>query len=136
MIIRASGILLIDTQGKILALHRKPWVPESNTWGIAGGKIENNNPRQTAINKTYQETEIKLKEKDLSFLKKLKFKVDKNTIVFSAYTYKLNTIEPKIHLNTDGHDKYMWENPETLLQRNDLMTGMYPILKKYLISTT
>jgi len=129
--INGAGILVIDEKGNLLVLHRKDFVPEGNHWGLPGGKVdEKNTPVETAILKTFQEVKLKYKKKDLRFLGEFKFKSEGNDVIYSAWVVDYNGEE--IKLNLEGHDTYKWASPKDLLQDEDLMEGMYPILTKYL----
>lgn len=133
MDIIGAGILIRNPKGKILVTLRKPFVSEPNRWGVPGGV---NKPPdttlQTAIKKTSREVNLKFTEKDLSFLSKFSYLSEGNNVIFSIWIAEVPEENLKININTDGHSGYMWEDPNKLLKREDLMVGMYPILKKYL----
>lgn len=125
-------MLIEDLEGKILALHRKESVLEGNKWGVPGGKKNKKTFIETAIGKTFQEARLKFKEEDLNFLGKFKYPAENNNITAYVWIAKTPKISPEINLNTDGHDQFMWEYPKVLLKRDDLMAGMYPILRKFI----
>jgi len=128
-----AGIIVEDINGKILVNHRKPFVPEGNKWGVPGGKVVGNRTTlETAIIKTKQEVGIVVSENELTYLDKFNYLAEGNNVIFDIWIYKINTSEPEIVINTDGHDAYKWEEPHKLFQQKDLMKGMYSILEKYL----
>lgn len=128
-----AGIIIEDINGKILVNHRKPFVSEGNKWGVPGGKVvDNRTTLETAIIKTKQEVGIVVSENELTYLDKFNYQAEGNNVIFDIWIYKMNSSEPKIVINTDGHDAYKWEEPKKLFQQKDLMMGMYSILEKYL----
>jgi ADP-ribose pyrophosphatase YjhB (NUDIX family) len=134
MKIRAAGLLIINKQGQVLVLHRKENVPEGGKWGIPGGKTEKDNTfLNTAILKTTQETGLDFYASNLKHLDTFKFVAEGMQIIYDVWIAKtILTSKSEIDLNLEGHDSYKWEYPEILIKHNDLMVGMYPILKKYL----
>lgn len=132
MKVGGAGILVGNRGGNILVLHRESSVPEGNKWGIPGGNIKGRSLIDVALIKTKQETGLEFKEGELSMLGNFSYKADGRDVAFRVYTAKLGKHKPNIVINPDGHDRYLWSNPKILLKRNDLMVGMYPILKKYI----
>jgi len=78
------------------------------------------------------EIRIAVNPKDLSFFNKFQYTVESHKVTFSVFIYQWQNNKQNIALNTEGHNKYMWEQPEKLLKRKDLMVGLYPILRRYL----
>jgi len=133
MNIIGAGIVVEDINGKIVVNHRKPFVSEGNKWGIPGGRVVGNvTPLETAKNKTKQEVGISVNDNKLVFLDNFNYLSEGNHVLFYVWIYKIDSSEPKVILNTEGHDAYKWEEVNKLYQQKDLMVGMYPILKKYL----
>jgi len=133
MNIVGAGVIIEDVNGKILVTHRKPFVPEGGEWGIPGGSVVGNEtPIETAKIKTKQEVRITVIDDKLTFLDKFNYDAEENNVTFYVWIYRLNTLEPEVMINTDGHDGYKWEQVNKLYQQKDLMVGLYPILEKYL----
>jgi len=65
-----AGVLLVarDT-GRILLTLRSEYVMEPGTWGIPGGKVDDDeSPRKTAVRELREELGVKAAAKDLSLL--------------------------------------------------------------------
>lgn len=128
-----SGVLILNSQGKVLVLHRNKNVRQGNLWGMPGGKIlKGQKAIDVALSKTKDEIGLDLKQENLNFLDKFQIDAEGRIITFYVWITYLDSLGVTIKLNTDGHDKYTWESPETLLDKPDLMKGMYPILKRYI----
>lgn len=134
MKIVGAGLVIENYKGEVLVLHRKENVPEGNKYGLPGGKVaKGQKPVEAAKLKTEQEVGLKFNDEALSFLGEFKFKVDDNNVTYSAWTAKFPTSGQLIKLNTDGHDGYKWDKPETLLKSGDLMIGVYLILERFVL---
>ena len=133
MDIKGAGILVINEDGEVLVLHRKPFVPEGRKWGLPGGKIEEGQePFDAAKHKALHEVGLKFESDRLDFLGKFEFSAEGNDVVYSVWMARYLDTDGGIKLNKEGHSEFKWQKPEILLKKNDLMVGMYPILKKFL----
>jgi 8-oxo-dGTP pyrophosphatase MutT (NUDIX family) len=131
----ATGVFVIDDQGRILCLHRKIGFREGGKYGIPGGMVRKSKGiLGTAIYKLNNEAGIKCQPEDLKSLGEFKYKVDGVNIVFNLFIFNTKKNQKKIdvNLNLEGHDKLIWEYPTKLLGRKDLMVGMYTLLPAYI----
>lgn len=134
MEIVGAGLVIENDKGEVLVLHRNENVPEGNKYGFPGGKVaEGQKPIEAAKLKTYQEVGLEFNDDSLNFLGEFKFIVDDNKVTYSAWTTKFSGDQKAIKLNTDGHDEFKWDKPETLLKRDDLMVGVYPIIERFVV---
>lgn len=134
MNIRGAGLLILNKNKEILVLHRKKFVPEGGKWGLPGGKRGKSRTfLETAVMKTKEETGMEFDCRNLKHLDTFRFASEGKQIIYDVWIAQ-TLLAPgfKINLNTEGHDEYKWEDPKSLLKRNDLMEGMYPILKGFL----
>lgn len=127
--VRATGIIFEDSEGNILVLKRHSNSPESETWGLVGGKIdEGENALTAVVRECKEETGLEIKSDDLEFVKKYSWDREDITIDFDVFKHKKD-LEFEIVLEEDKSTEYEWANPEDLYKQKDLMIGLYPILE-------
>lgn len=129
--VNAVGVLIENNKGEILLLLRQKDRPEPNTYGLPGGRIELAEIKESAcIRKIYEETKLKVIPSRLEFLKTYnEWQSSGSDIKFEVFRYKLNEENPKITLDPKGAISYIWQTPKELYGREDLMSGLYIILK-------
>lgn len=128
--VHAAGVIFENEDGQILVLRRHPKDPEGATWGLVGGKIEPGESKETAVvRETQEEIGHVIDAHTLQFLKTYHWERDDMDITFEVF--KLSTPSDAVTLEIEQHEhtEYMWESPEELYKRSDLMIGLYPILK-------
>lgn len=134
--ILATGVFVTDMDGKILCLHRKTNFIEGGKFGVPGGVIRKHRGISgTAIYKLENEVGMVYKKEDLRLVGKYEYKSGDKSIVFHLYSLQItdkSSGDIEVHLNLEGHDRYLWETPENLLKRTDLMVGMYTLLPAYI----
>ena len=130
--VRATAVLIENDKDGILVLRRQKGRPEPNTYGLVGGKIDLSEDKKNAcIRKIYEETKLVVDPKKLEFLKTYhrEWKSEGTGIIFEIFRYKLNEPKAELVLDPKGASGYLWESPQELYKRNDLMAGLYVILK-------
>lgn len=130
--IKAVGVVFEDENGNILVLRRHSASREGNTWGLVGGNIdEGENSIQAAVRETSEEIAHTINQNDLQFVKSYHWKHEDAYIVFDVFIYKIKQNKVAITLDEDEITEHSWATPETLYARDDLMKGLYPILKDH-----
>lgn len=128
----AVGTLIVNSQGQVLVLHRLATLPEGGMWGIPGGKLrENLGMLGTAKMKTELEG-IACEIGELTLLNKYEYDTPVGLIEMHVYLLQRDSNTLEVPMDPVGHDSFMWEYPKVLLERTDLMVGMYPILRDYI----
>ena len=128
--IKAVGVVFEDKDGNILVLRRHSASREGDKWGLVGGNIDDGeNSIQAAIRETSEEINHKISKLDLEFVKSYQWEHDDADISFDVFMYKIDQDKGVIKLDTNENTEHLWARPETLYVRDDLMKGLYPILK-------
>lgn len=125
-------VLLENPSGELLVLLRQKDRPEGNKFGLPGGQIKLFEPKKdTCLKKVFNETGLKLDPDKLKFLKTYnnEWQSDGSGIKFELFRYSFTDADSKISIDPEGSTKYMWETPERLYKRDNLMKGLYIILK-------
>jgi 8-oxo-dGTP pyrophosphatase MutT (NUDIX family) len=103
---------------------------EGDTWGLIGGNIDSGvDSIQAVVREAREEIGYTIQPDDLIFVKSYKWEHSDAHILFDVFRYKTDRKEIVIALGTEENTEYLWATPDTLSQRNDLMKGLYPILK-------
>lgn len=129
--IHVIGVLIENNKGEILVLLRQKDRPEPNTYGPPGGGIKFLETKKAAcIREIYEETKLKVNPDNLEFLKTYdEWQSSGSNIKFELFRYKLDLENPDITLDANEAVGYMWQIPQRLYKRKDLMPGLYIILK-------
>src|ERR1700750_483893 len=94
----------VESEGKILLLHRQSHRPEGNTWCSVGGKVEpTDKSLMSAIKReVWEETGIDAREDDFQFLTTfyVTYSDGKN---FIYHKYRLQVSNPNVTLAPDEH---------------------------------
>jgi len=129
-IIHAVGIIFENIQGQILVLKRHPSQPGGNLWGLVGGQVvDGKTVPQTAQEKSLTEIGFKLDPTRLLFINDYEWYQSDTNIVFDVYKYCLDNNSPQITLDPIASTEYLWDTPENLLQKTDLIPDLYLILQ-------
>ena len=105
--------VIVDEMGRVLLLHRldDPEIKYSNQWGFPGGGSDaNEEPIQTAIRETYEETGLRLDAPSLELLYK-KTTDKKNVYFFMTNTYDGDVDPKKVE---EEHQNFAWVDPNDL----------------------
>jgi len=128
----AVGTIVEDIEGKILVLRRSDNIDkdkEPGTLGLPAGLLRPNRTYvETAVMKLAVEVGIKAKKSSLEDLGKYTWEYSGTQVEFYVFRLKLKGRHPEIKLSAVGHDSYIWGYPHVLVNRKDLMEGMYYIL--------
>jgi|3_EtaG_2_1085321.scaffolds.fasta_scaffold48557_2 8-oxo-dGTP diphosphatase len=109
----SAMIVIIDEMGRVLLLHRldKPEVKFPNRWGFPGGGSDPiEEPVQTVIRETYEETGLRLDRRHLHLLYK-KRTDKKNVYFFVTNTYDGEVNPKKVK---EEHQNFAWVDPNDL----------------------
>ena len=132
--VKTTGTLVEDEEGKILVLKRSTNIDpkkEPGTFGLPAGLLRpNTTPNETAVIKLHIEVGIKVDESELESLGTYVWydEVQNKQVEFNVFRLKIKGQHPEIIFSDTGHDSYLWEKPQQLFERDDLMMGMYHIL--------
>ena len=109
----SAMVVIINDMGSVLLLHRldRPDVKFPNRWGFPGGGSDaNEDPLQTAIRETYEETGLRLDPRDLNLLYK-KITDGKNVYFFVCNIYSGKVDPQKVK---EEHQNFVWTDPNDL----------------------
>ena len=129
--IHAVGTIFENDEGKILILRRQRNSPEGGTLGLVGGTVvpgETN--MRTALKKIKQEIGINAEPSDIELKDSFRWNRPDLDIAFDLYKSKIDIHGEIINLDIEGSSEYMWISPEDASKRDDLMEGLYDILRK------
>lgn len=130
--INASGVVFQDTNGFIMLLLRHPRGDEGGTWGLVGGKRdEGESSIDAAIRETKEEIGLNLEPQSLKFIRSYKWTRAIYEVSFDVYLCLLNERPINVQLDLEENVKYGWFSPRDAYAREDLMEGLYPILKDH-----
>lgn len=130
--VHAVGVMFENEHGQILVLRRHPRDPEGATWGLVGGKVDPGEDKiQTAVRETQEEIGHTIDPSQLQFLKTYHWDRDDLDITFEVFRLKTSSDELTLEIEKEESTEHMWANPHDLQKRDDLMIGLYPILKDF-----
>lgn len=133
--VHAVGVIFENERGQILVLRRHPQDPEGATWGLVGGKVEPGEDKaETAIRETEEEIGHVIDSSQLQFLKTYHWDREDLDITFEVFKLKTLSGEVVLEINQNENTEHMWANPHDLLKGDDLMIGLYPILKDFYLA--
>lgn len=131
--VHAVGTIIENERGEILVLKRHKHDPEGNTWGLVGGKIDPGETKeQAAVREIKEEINLKVDIDDLEFLQTFHWNRSDLNIIFDVFKLSFKKNSHYFVLPENEITDYMWELPENLNQRSDLMIGLYDILKNFI----
>ena len=123
----------LEYNHKILLLKRQSHKPQPNTYGVPAGKVDKNESKENAIlRELFEETGIKLSNKDIKFYKTKFVKYKDYHFVYHIYHCKLNYM-PEIKINNEEHKEFLWETPYNSLKLNLIEDGDHCIKDYYKI---
>ena len=116
---------------EILFLQRQTFKPEGGQFGVVTGKVdEGEELLEALIRETFEETQIELKEKDISFLKTYYVKFPDYSFIYHLYHIKFDE-KPNVVINPQEHLSYTWKNKEDALKL-DLIQDLLETLEEHL----
>ena len=108
----------IEYNGEILLLKRQIHKPQPNTYGVPAGKVEKNeNLIDAIIREVKEETNIELDINNIEFFKTKYVVYDEYAFTYHSFHYDLVN-KPKVKINEEEHQEYMWITPEESLNLN------------------
>ncbi|MBI4033693.1 NUDIX hydrolase [Candidatus Saccharibacteria bacterium] len=127
--IHATGVIFENEKGEILVLKRHHKSLEGEKWGLVGGSIESNEePKSAAVREVHEEIGHKIDSSRLQYLKEYHWERDEVEIIFETFKIKVRSEQVNLNLNINENTEHLWALPNDLSQRQDLVTGLYPIL--------
>lgn len=127
--IDAVGVLIENEHGEILVLRRNADKTEGNKWGLPGGKLRLGEDEYAALaREVFEEINYPITQADIIYIKKYVWSDDDGVVNFSVFNIN-NTKDIKIILNKSESSEYGWFKPHILYKHDNLMRGLYPILK-------
>jgi ADP-ribose pyrophosphatase YjhB (NUDIX family) len=128
--VHAVGVLLENSNSEILVLLRHKNEAEGKTWSLVGGTINEKEDRKAAlIREVKEEIGMMVKDTDLKFVKTFVWKRPKIIITFELFRMRFVNNHNVLKLQNSEATHYVWDKPENLYKRPDLMLGLYDILK-------
>jgi 8-oxo-dGTP diphosphatase len=129
----------IICKGKILFLLRKDNKPQGNTYGVPAGKVgQGETPEQALKREVKEETSLDIEVNNLKFQKTFNVKYDNYNFKFHAYNLYLDD-KPKIRINKDEHESYVWCTPKEALKldliqdEDNVLKDIFSLNQKHLI---
>lgn len=128
--VHAVGTIIENKEGKILVLRRHKNDPEGNTWGLVGGKIDpGENKKQSAVREIKEEIGLAVNPANLVFIQTYHWDREDLDILFEVFKLISEEVRQDFILPKNEITNLLWETPTNLIKRNDLMLGLYDILK-------
>lgn len=112
--IRASGILLMSPQGRVLMLQRSSAGDMAGTWAFPGGKVEDGETEaQAAVRETLEETGYRVGSAGKLLCTRVADDVHFTTFLADCD----EEFVPKLN---EEHDAWAWVVPEDALTQNGM----------------
>ncbi len=128
--VHAVGVMFEDERGRVLVLCRHPKSHEGGKWGLPGGSLEpGERPMAAAAREVFEEIRHLVSPKNLEPLRKYTWHWDDKDVTFEVFKVQVIGSNLHIELNLSESTAFMWESVDRLVQRGDLMKGLYPILR-------
>ena len=129
-LVHAVGVIFANKAGEIVVLKRAPGVMEGGRWGLVGGKVAiGERAIETAVKKVRAEIGLKLGEADLELVHSYRWKREGLDLIFDVFRSRVLAVDEAVRLDHAGNVGYQWVRPQEWLDREDLMEGLYPILR-------
>jgi 8-oxo-dGTP pyrophosphatase MutT (NUDIX family) len=128
--VHAVGVIFEDPQGRILVLKRHPLDPEGKKWGLVGGKVDSReSPTRTAVREVEEEIGHRIGLGQLELIKSYHWEREDLIIDFDVFRLHVLPNELTVELDATESTHHRWMRPDQLIERSDLMAGLYPILE-------
>lgn len=117
---------LVERDNKILIVRRHD--PEHaqwhHRWGFPGGKIElHETPVDALRREIKEETSLIINSERLLGVSTHHWNTPKGIQQTFILLYHCNAFVGEVHLNDKENDDYIWEKPEAIVLRSDLLDG-------------
>lgn len=129
-------VALIEYRKDFLLMRRHdPQYPQwHRRWEFPGGKI---NPYETPLEALHrevkEETGLVIHSEKFLGVHTHHWHVEQKVQQTFLLLYHGQSSHGEVHLNQDENDAYLWEAPEAILRRPDLLGGCNDMIKKFLI---
>jgi 8-oxo-dGTP diphosphatase len=128
--VTAAGVLFEDERGHVLVLRRGKGVPESGRLGLPGGSVEaGESPSEAAIREVREEIGVAIAPGRLTNVRTYLWYEEHREVTFTVFRVRVVRREMTILLDPRESTAYSWAPPGQLLKRDDLMAGLYPVLR-------
>lgn len=123
---------LIEYEGRILTLLRnKEDDGYPNTWGLAAGRIEENEePLLAAVREIKEETGLIIEKEQLEDLGMDTWHLP--TVIVHFYPYRLVLQKPiTVTINPNEHKDYDWKTPQEILELDNAIPGLKDLIETH-----
>jgi 8-oxo-dGTP diphosphatase len=126
---RIAGCFL-EYEGKFLILYRHSHKPDGDTWGLAGGKVEDGESDKTAVlRELEEETGYKAEASELEHLGDYDF-VSSTNRPYTYCAYRVQLRDPHdVQLEESAHAEYRWVTAAECDALTDLIPGFHSLLR-------
>ena len=120
----------LESEGRILLLHRQDHKPQGDTWGVPAGKVDGSEtPEEAIMREISEEIGHKLPWEKLAAFRKVYVRYPDYDFVYHIFHLSLTSV-PAITINHKEHKAYSWVTPrEALLM--DLIPDEDACIKLY-----
>lgn len=120
--------IFMEYENKILLLQRTTKDSSEPTWGIPGGKLENDEtPKSALMREMQEELDINPDPSNLSFIQSVY--LDRKDIQYKLHLFKWELQRlPKITLNPKEHTAFIW-HPLEQVDHLNLLAGQIEAFK-------
>ena len=110
----------LESEGKILLLHRQDHKQQGGTWGAPAGKREKGESiRQAIIREVSEETGILLEEKNLVHFKEVYVRYKDFDFTYHLFHQALDSgAAGAVRIDPEEHKAFAWKSPNEALQMN------------------
>lgn len=104
----------VESEGKVLFLHRNKNKPQGNTWDRPSGKVNKNETLIKALTREVkEETNLDITQSELIYSATVYVKYPEFDFIYHMFSIQL--VKPEIKLNPAEHNNYSWFTPEEAL---------------------
>lgn len=112
----------LESEDKILFLHRQDHKSQGNLWGIPGGKIEQHEtPLEAAIRETFEETGFDISNKLIINWGKVYIKYPSFDFVYHMFKCKPSEHPENVKISFSEHKGFTWVIPQDSLKLDLLL---------------
>lgn len=130
---------LIERDNKILIMrrHDPEFVQWHHRWELPGGKIEiYETPLDALRREVQEETSLMINSEKLLGIYTKHWDLPKGIQQTFIILYHCHAIEGEVHLNANENDAYIWEKPEQIVLRSDLLDGNVEMLQQLFLNNS
>lgn len=120
----------VQRGGKFLVMLRNSDKDEGNKWGTPGGKVEQGETREAAMQReVVEETGLVIAPDDFKFFQTIYVRYPRYDFIFHEYSADVSDTA-ELALNTAEHQEARWVTPEEaltmpLVMGNDILVRMF-----------